>query len=133
VKRLASTFRRLSWCESGSVAVEFAMIGLLLIAGSLITIDFGRAFFLYNKMSSAVDRAARMSLVFNATDAQLIAEILKDFPSSPSHPDQAPRVTVTTGTDFRTVNVNMAFRPVIPTFIGDALNISLARRFPKVS
>jgi Flp pilus assembly protein TadG len=138
MRRTARTFKRLGSCENGSVAVEFAFIGMLLIAGSLIAIDFGRAFFLYNKMSSAVDRASRKSLVFNTTDAQLISEIMRDFPGGGTSggdnpPAEAPRVTVTAGTDFRTVKVDMAFKPVVPAFVSHTLNLSLSRRFPKAS
>lgn len=126
--------RNLRRCENGSVAVEFALIGLLLIAGSLIAIDFSRAFFLYNKMSSAVDRAARKSLVFNATNEELVAEIVKDFPAgSTSQPGETPRVTVMTEAEFRTVSVTIPFKSVVPVLVSETLNLSLSRRFPKAS
>ncbi|WP_165820270.1 TadE/TadG family type IV pilus assembly protein [Microvirga sp. KLBC 81] len=120
------------------MAVEFAFIGLLLIAGSLIAIDFGRAFYLYNKVSNAMDRAARKSLVFNASNEQLIAEIMKDFPkfviTDPSqYPDEIPKVTVVEDTDFRSVKADVIFRPVVPAFVSDKVTMSLTRRLPKAS
>lgn len=138
MRRTARTFRRLGSCENGSVAVEFAFIGMLLIAGSLIAIDFGRAFHLYNKVSNAMDRAARKSLVFNTSNEQLITEIMKDFPNGStsgdtSPPDETPKITVTEDTEFRTVKADVVFRTVVPTFVSDTINISLIRRFPKAS
>ena len=138
MRRIARTFRRLGSCENGSVAVEFAFIGMLLIAGSLIAIDFGRAFYLYNKVSNAMDRAARKSLVFNTSNEQLITEVMKDFPTpviaNPSqYPDEIPKVTVTEDTEFRSVKADVIFRPVVPAFVSETFTLSLTRRFPKAT
>lgn len=134
MRKIARTLKHLSRCESGSAAVEFAFIGMLLIAGSLIAIDFGRAFYLYNKVSNAMDRAARKSLVFNSTNDQLVAEIMKDFPNDTiPATNEIPRVTVVENTDFRTVKAEMTFRPVVPAFVSDIFNMSLTRRLPKAS
>ncbi|WP_445502891.1 TadE/TadG family type IV pilus assembly protein [Microvirga sp. G4-2] len=138
MRRIARTFRRLGPCENGSVAVEFAFIGMLLIAGSLIAIDFGRAFYIYNKVSNAMDRAARKSLVFNTSNEQLIAEVMKDFPAFAitdpgQYPDEIPKITVTENTDFRSVKADVIFRPVVPAFVRDTFMMSLTRRFPKAT
>jgi hypothetical protein len=134
MRRIARTFRRLAFCDRGSAAVEFAFIGMLLIAGSLLAIDFGRAYYLYNKISNAVERTARKSLFLQTTNDQLIAEISKDFPTGPEIPaDEVPKVTVTDDTDFRTVKVSMLFRPVVPAFVKDYFTMSITRRLPKAS
>lgn len=119
-------------CENGSTVVEFAIIGMLLIAGSLIAIDFGRAFYLYNKTSNAMDRAVRQSLVLNSSNDQLIAEIMKDFPN-PGNPEasETPKVTITDDAGFRTVKANLTFKPAVPAFVGNTFTMSLTRRFPK--
>jgi len=132
--------RRRAWidlilrCDSGSTAVEFAFIGMLLIAGSVTIVDFGRAFWLYNKLSNALERTARKNLIQPIADDQIAVEIKKDFPaaSSGSTWAEAPRVTVTTGADFRTVKAVLIIKPVIPVFMGESLNLTLTRRVSKL-
>lgn len=50
-------------CPSGAAAIEFAMVGLLLVCLLLATIEFGRALFLYNQMARAADIATRHVLL----------------------------------------------------------------------
>lgn len=133
MKRAISKASSAIRCEKGSAAVEFAFIGMLLIAGSLAVFDLGRAFWIYNKLSNAVERAARRSLVQASTNDQITTDILLDFPSAGSGAPLAerPNVQIIVGTEFRTVNVSMALRTVVPVFMNKSLNLSLSRRFPK--
>lgn len=124
---------RLRHCDSGSTAVEFAFVGMLLIVGSVTIVDFGRAFWLYNKLSNALERTARMNLIQPIGDDQISAEIKKDFPAaSDAAWAGAPRVTVTTGAEFRTVKAILPIKPVIPYFMGASLDLTLTRRFSKL-
>jgi Flp pilus assembly protein TadG len=129
--------RSLRSCERGSTAVEFAFIGLLLIASSVGLVDLGRGLYLYNKMSGSVEHAARRSLIVDTTDEQLTALILEPFPSTSSTsgdtPDGIPKVTVTTAAEFRLVEVGMSFTPIVPAFFNDKFDMKIARRFPKAS
>ncbi len=135
--RICHGIRNLRSCERGSTAVEFAFIGLLLIAGSVGLVDLGRGLYLYNKMSGSVEHAARRSLIVETTDEQLTALILEPFPStsgtSGDTPDGIPKVTVTTQAEFRLVEVGMSFTPIVPAFFKDKFDMKIARRFPKAS
>lgn len=133
MKRFSEAISRMRRCDSGSAAVEFAFIGMLLIACSVTVVDFGRAFWLYNKLSYAVEKAARRNLVQPMPDDQIPAEIKKDFPPAGADSTWAapPQVTVTTGSEFRTVKAVIAMKPVVPIFMGESLSLTLTRRFSK--
>ena len=50
-------------CTSGAAAIEFAMVGLLLVSLLLGTFEFGRALFLRNQLALAADIATRQVLI----------------------------------------------------------------------
>lgn len=54
---------RLVRCASGAAAIEFAMIGLLLISLLLGVFEFGHALFLRNQLALAADIATRQVLL----------------------------------------------------------------------
>lgn len=56
-------YHRLISCSSGAAAIEFAMIGLLLISLLLGIFEFGRALFLRNQLALAADIATRQVLL----------------------------------------------------------------------
>ncbi|WP_243373442.1 TadE/TadG family type IV pilus assembly protein [Microvirga solisilvae] len=134
MNKVFKSLSRTKYCESGSAAVEFAFIGLLLIAGTVGIVEFGRAFWLYNKLSNAIEKTSRKNLVKSIDDAQIAKEIKKDFPTAEVGTVWAepPEVTVTLGPNFRTVKAVIAFKPVIPVLMGENIDITLTRRFWKV-
>lgn len=54
---------RLAACTSGAAAIEFAMLGLLIISLLLGIFEFGRALFLRNQLALAADIATRQILL----------------------------------------------------------------------
>ena len=128
--------RSLRSCERGSTAVEFAFIGLLLIASSVGLVDLG------GDSISTIRCPAQLSMQRDGalsltTDEQLTALILEPFPSTSSTsgdtPDGIPKVTVTTEAGFRLVEVGMSFTPIVPAFFNDKFDMKITRRFPKAS
>ncbi len=65
IRQLMKTpcWKRFHRSDSGGVAVEFAIISVLLVLGSLGAVEFGRALQLRNELSSVADRAAREILM----------------------------------------------------------------------
>lgn len=62
--------------QSGSTAVEFAIIGLFVIVLCVGTVEFGRALHLANELAYAADRGARLVLLDpQVTDSELEAEV----------------------------------------------------------
>ncbi len=55
--------RRMARCASGVTAIEFALVGLLVISLILGIFEFGRALFLRNQLAFAADIATRKILL----------------------------------------------------------------------
>jgi Flp pilus assembly protein TadG len=111
---------------------------MAMIVISLALIEFGRGLYLYNKISYAVDRAARRGLTHpNVTDQVLKDEILSAFTSAEANPNVAIASEISQpGTSeevkFRTVTVEIPFKPLVPGLMTDTINMSAARRIPKI-
>lgn len=123
---------RLRRCESGTAAIEFAVIALILILVCLGTIEFGRAFFLRNEMSYAADFAARKILTDpTITDAKLDEAVRAAFTGL-----DPEAVTVTIGSEtanglaFRTVSMEYSMTLLVPGLTEDPVLLSLSRRIP---
>lgn len=130
-----SIFRRLRRCEDGATAIEFAFIGMVMIILSLGLIEFGRGFYLYNKLSFAVDLAARMVL----TKPEIADQALKDEVSAAFTGEKpSPVVTITSGSTgtgtslikFKTIVISLPFRPLVPNIVRDTINLRVSRRIP---
>lgn len=142
--RTSGSFLRLSNCESGSTAVEFALIAMAMFVLILGTIEFGRGLHLYNRISFAMDRAARLGITYpNATDQQLTAEVLAEFPESGTAPspgtlsDLRPSLEITlietpNGLDCRVLSARMLFKPLVPNLLDNRFTLSVSRRIPKI-
>ncbi|MFC1455617.1 TadE/TadG family type IV pilus assembly protein [Microvirga arabica] len=142
--RTSGPFLRLSNCQSGSTAVEFALIAMAMLVLSLGTIEFGRGLYLYNRISFAMDRAARLGITYpNATDQQLADEVLAEFPISgiDSSPDTLgdlrPSIEITlidtpNGLDYRVLSARMLFKPLVPNLLDNRFTLSVSRRIPKI-
>jgi Flp pilus assembly protein TadG len=141
LKTVLSTFRRLQQCDTGSVAVEFAMIGTVLITLIAGLIEFGRGLSLYNRISFAVDQAARVALTqlkpnddSTNGDDLMKGEIQKVFQGV----TPAPTITIEDGTsgsganlvNFKTITVSSPFNPIVPGFISPTITLKTVRRVP---
>lgn len=133
MRLLPNRVLRLGRCDRGSTAVEFALVGMLLIGGSLIVIDGGRALWMYHRLSDAMERAGRNSLLHPMTDNQISLEIERQFPEfgTDTPLDERPKVEITSEPDFRTVKVSLSLKTVVPVSTTGTLDLSLRRRFPK--
>lgn len=71
--------RRLFRSQSGATAVEFALVCLPLLLLVFGIIEFGRAFYVRNELSHAVDVAARRVLIGqiarDATDSEALTKL----------------------------------------------------------
>lgn len=142
--RTPGPFLRLSNCQSGSTAVEFALIAMAMLVLILGTIELGRGLHLYNRISFAMDRAARVGITYpNATDQQLTDEILAEFPISgtaagpESLSDLRPSIEITlidtpNGLDYRILSARMLFKPLVPNLLDNRFTLSVSRRVPKI-
>jgi TadE-like protein len=143
--------------ESASTAVEFGIIAMAMVMLILGIIEFGRGFYLYNKVSYAVDHAARKGLMnFGTEDQKLIDEILAQFPTKlPESAEEAPlnqirpKVTITLDKktitfkegekevvevlEYKMVLVQILFKPLIPNLLQREFIITVERLIPELS
>lgn len=116
------------------MAVEFAFISMAMIVFIFGIIEFGRALYLYNRMSYGVDRAARTALTKPAiSDQSLKDEIIAAFSSE----NLLPNVTIgaktpdpKTSVEYKTVVVTLPFKPLIPGLVSTTINMNATRRVP---
>lgn len=128
VARLRVLLRR----ESGAAAVEFALIGLVAIAMFLGIIEFGRALYVRNELSYAVDVAARRILTDPAVADSDLEEAIR---SSLTFGDQGDlRLTLGTetadGVSFRTVMAEQPLLLLVPLLVDADVTLKVDRRVP---
>lgn len=127
-----NVFRRLRSCQTGAAAVEFAIVGMVLMLVILGVIEFGRGLNIRNQLSFAADFAARRIL----TDRQISDSALESEMRSTFNAAAPDMLKITFGTEtingvqFRTVSVSYPFVPIIPG--AQALSLSVVRRTPLV-
>ena len=120
-RAISATLRRLRASETGTVAVEFALVigVLLMIIGA--TVEFGRALMARNQMNYAVGRAARtINLDGTQTDEQVqttLSALLDDF--DPETLEIAAESTTISGAEFVRITVDFPFDIMIP-FVNDS-------------
>ena len=127
-----SPVRRLFRREDGTAAIEFALIGMLLIGVSVGTIEIGRALFLYNELAHAADRAARLLLInpdillSDLRDQVRDDELLTGLSALDLDVEE-----IDSGSSFRTVELSYEFTPMISGLTIGPLTLSADRRVPK--
>ena len=130
-----SRLRRLVRREDGAAAVEFALIGLLLITVSVGTIEVGRALFLFNELAHVADRAERLILIAppsGISDTELVSQVKEEFlvGLSPDLLDVKPDKTTIDGISFRTLVIEYPFTFLIPGLTDSSLTLKTERRVP---
>ena len=120
--------------EDGTAAIEFALIGLLLIVVSIGTIEVGRALFLFNELAHAADRAARLILI-NPTisDGDLMDQVRDEdllTGLSPADLEVIPGEVADSGISFRTVTLEYSFTPMLSGLTLRSVTMTTVRRVP---
>ena len=111
--------RQLARCERGTAAIEFAFIAMLLILGTVGTIEVGRALFMMNELAHAADRAARVVMLdFDIEESDLTEAVQDEDRLTGLVPADVTVVSAVpaTGDTFRSVRLTYAFTPMISGF-----------------
>lgn len=120
--------------EDGAAAIEFAIIGLLLIVVSIGTIEIGRALFLFNELAHAADRAARLILINPTISDEDLRNQVRDEELltglSPADLAVIPGEVLDSGISFRTVRLAYPFTPMVSGLTIGSFTISTDRRVP---
>ena len=130
--RLVACLRHLRRCDSGAVAVEFAMIGLVAISIFMGIVEFGRALHVRNELSYAADIAARKILTNpSVADSELETAIRSSITFGGTED-----LVLTFGSEsadgvaFRTLLVQQPLTLILPVPSAAAVMLSVGRRIP---
>lgn len=127
MKRWMRAARRLRRCDAGAVAIEFAIISLVMILVCLAVIEFGRGLYVRNQLSYVADYAARMILL-DIPDSDLEAEIRERFHGGAPERLEIALPPVEDG--FRAIQLSYPFTLLIPGVVGEPITVSVERRVP---
>lgn len=107
LRRLRSLLRN----RRGAVAVEFAIIGPIVIAAIVGTMEVSRYYFVRNAMNNAVDEAARYATLSpTPTDTQITTRFRQQ--ALGAIPDTGPNIAITRGTfstDTQWINISVTW------------------------
>lgn len=129
---MTAGLRRLGRCERGTVAIEFALVGLVAITLFLGIIEFGRVLYLRNEMSYAVDRGARLILTNPAATNSQVEALIRQatrFGTSASLLVNLDSSSVN-GLPFRTVLVSYPVTLIIPGLTNKSFVLKIDRLVP---
>lgn len=126
--------RRIARCSSGAAAVEFSMIGFVLMLFCIGTLEIGRGLYLRNQLSHALDSAARGVLTgIAASDDDVEAAISSGFyADDPTLLEISLGIETIDSTVYRTVTLGYPLDLLIPGLSGGVIQITLDRRIPQM-
>lgn len=127
-----SLLARMRRCQSGTAAIEFAVVGLILVLVSIAVIDFGRALYVRHEMSYSVDKGAREVLIGKATTDSALEAAIRDAFAGPDPEllDVALGSEAVSGVAYRTVTLAYPLTLFLPGLTGTQIDLSVERRIP---
>lgn len=129
--RVLPMFRTFRRCEDGAAAVEFAVVGFLLILVSLGIIEFGRGLLVRNEISYLADIGVRRILLDAAvTDGTLKSKMQAEFSGDGSLLQFTTALETIDGIQYRSVTVTYPLPLLVPGLTEKPLSLSIIRRVP---
>lgn len=127
-----SRLARLRGCESGAVAVEFALIAMVAISTFLGIIEFGRGLYMRNEMSYAADLGARKILTNPAVADSDVESAIRDAITFGTSAELQLTLGIETvdGVPFRTLLVRYPLTLMIPNIAQAGIMLTVDRRVP---
>lgn len=117
-------------CTSGSVAVEFALIGIIMMMLLLGTIEFGRGLYIRNEMAFASDLVVRRVFIdAQATDAEL-EELARASVTFGGDLNMTFGTITLNGEAFRTILMSYPLSLIVPGLADGTVTLSVQRRIP---
>jgi hypothetical protein len=128
---LSPLVRRMRRSETGTTSIEFAIIGMLLIALTLGTFELGRVTYTYHRLTNAVGGLAR---VVEMGTVDIEENIRSRFPANERGLLEFEwEVTIVNGRLYFQVAVTYPFRLLMPglgLFPGNRVNIRVVQVVP---
>jgi len=118
--------------ESGSAAVEFAIVGLLAIVLCVAIVEFGRALHLANELAYAADWGTRLVLLNpQVTDADVVAEVRAHlFLANTEGLEILTSHSSINSSAARGLSVSLPLTLLIPTYRLEGFRVSVERMVP---
>lgn len=124
---------RLRRCERGGVAVEFAIVGGIMISAMIGVIEFGQILQTRNELSQAADRGAREMLVCPGVSKPELETLVRNaFSGSEDDLVFTDADKIVQGLQFREISVSYPVTISMPG-LQHSLTLSVTRRAPKSS
>jgi Flp pilus assembly protein TadG len=117
--------------DDGTVAIEFAVVGLLFFALLLGSIEMGRAMWMRNSLQFAAEEAARWALVqptYNPTQIQDFARAR--LTSSPATATITATFETASGVGYVVVTLTQVFTPVTTLVSTGIITVTGRARMP---
>jgi Flp pilus assembly protein TadG len=124
--------RRLARETDGTAAIEFAVVGAVLVVLSIAVVELGRVIYILNGMSYATEIGSRRALVDPAVTDSALEDIIRGRFSAADGDGLTVVVTQETldGLPFRRVALSYQVKVAIPGFPGGAIDLEHDRRIP---
>lgn len=123
--------RCMAACERGTAAIEFAIIGLVMMTGSIAALEFGRALYAKNDLSWIADRVARKALLDDeATAEDLAGEAYALFSGNGDELSVVIIEDTFDGAPLRTIRLRRTLRLAIAGLPAPDIELSVTRRAP---
>ncbi|WP_262269897.1 TadE/TadG family type IV pilus assembly protein [Microvirga yunnanensis] len=129
--RIHQLFFRFHRCQSGVAAIEFALVGSLLILVSLGVIEFGRGLLVRNEISYLADLGSRQILLNpDVSESTLRSQMQAEFSGEKSLLQLATTLETLDGAKYRSIKVSYPLTLLVPGLTDSPMNLSITRRVP---
>jgi hypothetical protein len=128
ILQLLPRFRR---CDGGTAAIEFAIVGSLLILVALGLIEFGRGLLVRNEIAYLADLGTRQILLDpSIPDSTLKSQMQAEFSGDDALLQLVTALEILDGTKYRSVRVSYPLTLLVPGLTDNSLSLSITRRVP---
>lgn len=128
---LIRTIRSCHRCESGAAAIEFSIVGFVMILVMLGVIEFGRGLLVRNEIAYLSDIGSRKTLI----DPAISEDALRDAMRAAFSRDRSLlQIAVSTetidNTQYRIIAIAYPMSLLVPGLSSQALSLQVSRRIP---
>lgn len=125
--------RRTFGCASGAAAIEFAMVGILVISLVLGIFEFGRVLFLHNQLAYAADVASRQVLLNpprTTQDLERLEVAIRNSMTTGASDSLEIDLDLPSSDNIMPITLRQNLRVMVPGFDGRNIVVTISRNVP---
>lgn len=131
MRRMVQAARTFGRCSKGAAAIEFAIVGFLMILLMLGIIEFGRGLLVKNELSYLVDVGSRDLLLDpGVSESTLASKVRSVFTGDKGLLDVAVTPETIDGVQYRSISIVYPLKLLVPGLSDKPLSLSVTRRVP---